>query len=755
MKLTLSWLKDHLDTSATLSEIAETMTRVGLEVERIEDRAADLAAFTIARVINAERHPNADKLQVCRVDTGAGEPVQVVCGAPNARAGMTSVFAPPGTRIPAKDFVLGIAKVRGVESRGMLCSAFELGLSDDHEGIIDLAPEAPVGAAYAEWARLGDPVIDFAVTPNRPDALGIGGVARDLAAAGLGTLIAPEAAPVAAVFPCPIEVTLSFDAGDRHLCPAFALRMVRGVRNGPSPDWLQRRLAAIGLRPINLLVDITNFITYDRGRPLHVFDAARVRGGLEVRRARAGESLLALDGRDYALDPETVVIADERGPESIAGIMGGEHSGCDETTTDVLIESALWDALNIARTGRRLGINSDARYRFERGVDPAFCLPGLELATRMVLDLCGGEPSEIMLAGAIPEVERVIDLPWSEVRRLTGLDLPVYEMRHALRELGFWVAGTGDVVKVAPPSWRPDVEGRADLVEEIVRIAGLDRVPSVPFPREAPGIPLPVLTPLQRRTRLAKRALAARGLVEAVTWSFVSRDQAAAFSGGRPDLALANPIAADLSDMRPSLLPGLIRAAQRNADRGLADAALFEVGQVFLGAGEDEQRMNAAALRRALGRPGSAGRHWRDGAAPVDAMDAKADALALLEALGVSLGGLQVTPDAPAWFHPGRSGTLRFGRDAVGAFGELHPRTLERLDAKGPLVAFEIVLDALALAEGAADPDEAAPRDPRVPARDARLRLCRRPRRARRRGAARRARGGARPRHGCRVVRRL
>ena len=696
MKFTISWLKEHLDTDASVTEIAETLTRVGLEVEAIEDKAKALAPFTIAYVIEAKQHPNADRLRVCMVDTGAGEPVQVVCGAPNARTGMKSVFSPPGTYIPGKDITLGKGVIRGVESNGMLCSAAELMLSEDHDGIIDLPNDAPVGQPYAAYARLGDAVIEIAVTPNRADALGVAGIARDLAAAGLGTLKTAPIQPVSGSFPCPVSVTLDFAEDDRKLCPAFALRLVRGVKNGPSPDWLQARLRAVGLRPINALVDITNFMTLDRNRPLHVFDAAKVKGHLTVRRATDGETILALDGKTYALTGEQVVIADDNGVESLAGIMGGEASGCDEATTDVLIESALWDPLNIARSGRALGINSDARYRFERGVDPDFALPGLERATAMVLELCGGQASEIVLAGQIPAAPAAIDFPFAEVKRLTGLELPQAEMQQALTSLGFAVSGSGERVTVSVPSWRADVGGKADLVEEIVRIAGLDRVTSTPLPRIRGEVVKPVLTVLQKRTRLAKRTLAARGLVEGVTWSFISKDQATLFGGGAPALALANPIAADLSDMRPSLLPGLIRAAQSNADRGYPDVALFEVGQIFLSDEPEGQKMAATALRRGTAHLAGQGRHWDGAAKPVDVFDAKADALALLAGLGVPVGGLQIVPEGPAWAHPGRSATLRFGpKGVIGGFGEVHPRILKALDVKGPLVAFEIHLDAL------------------------------------------------------------
>src|SRR2546430_1670756 len=470
MKFTFAWLKDHLDTDAPLAAIVDKLTMIGLEVESVADRGSRLAAFSIARVISAQPHPNADRLRVCMVDTGSGEPVQVVCGAPNARAGMKGVFVPPGAFIPGKNMTLGVGKIRGVESRGMLVSEFELQLSDDHEGIIDLPADAPVGENYAKWAGLDEPVIEVKLTPNRPDCTGVHGIARYLAAADTGKFKGPSIKPVAGAFPCPVTVTLDFGATP-SLCRAFALRLVRGVKNAPSPDWLQRRLAAIGLRPINALVDITNFITYDRGRPLHVFDAAKVRGNLTVRRAREGESLLALDGKRYDLDPSMCVIADDRGVESLAGIIGGESTGCSETTTDVLIESALWDPVNIAQTGRKLGVQSDARYRFERGVDPAFMLPGLEIATGMVLDLCGGKPSEVTVAGTPDVPERVIDFPPGELPRLTGLHVETREIERVLGRLGFAVASSGKSLKVTVPSWRwdgagearPDVEGGGSL----------------------------------------------------------------------------------------------------------------------------------------------------------------------------------------------------------------------------------------------------------------------------------------------------
>ena len=691
MKFTLPWLMEHLDTDASLSEIVDRLTMIGLEVENVEDKTNLFKPFVIASVISAEKHPNADRLRVCMVDIGDGKPVQVVCGAPNARAGMKGVFSAPGTFIPGKNITLAVGTIRGVESRGMLCSAAELMISDDHEGIIDLPADAPVGKSYADWAGAGDPVIEINLTPNRPDCTGVAGIARDLGATSIGAYKDRIPKPVKGTFPCPVKVKLDFGKTP-SLCPAFGLRLVKGVKNGPSPDWLQKRLTAIGLRPINTLVDITNFITFDRGRPLHVFDAAKVNGNLTVRRAKNGEKLLALDGKTYTLDEGTCVIADEKGVESLSGIMGGEATGCSEKTTDVLIESALWDELNIAQTGRKLGINSDARYRFERGVDPAFMLPGLELATQMVLDLCGGQASEVVVAGDPAPKEKVIDFPLSELPRLAGLKLPLAEIRRVLEKLGFFAAGQGEHMKVAVPSWRPDVHGRADIVEEIVRIIGVDRVPSTPFAREHAR--KPVLTTIQNRTRRAKRALAARGLVEAVTWSFVSKQEAELFGGGTAELALANPIAAELSDMRPSLIAGLVMASQRNADRGFPDTALFEVGQIFKGDRPEDQFTAASGLRHALARASGSGRHWSGKAEPVDAFDAKADAFAVLAAAGAPMQALQVVPGGPAWFHPGRSGTIQIGpQNILGYFGELHPGTIAALKAEGPLVAFEVILE--------------------------------------------------------------
>src|SRR6202022_1350330 len=685
MKFTLSWLKEHLDTDEPVEKLADKLTMIGLEVENIDDKAKALAPFTIARVISAEQHPNADRLRVCMVDTGdGGAPVQVVCGAPNGRAGLVSVFSPPGTFIPGKNITLGIGTIRGVESRGMLCSAAELQLSEDHDGIIELPTDAPVGTAYADWAGLGDPVLEINLTPNRQDCTGVHGIARDLSAADMGKFRDPGIKQIRGEFPCPVKVAVE----DAKLCPGFALRLVRGVKNGPSPEWLQQRLTSIGLRPINALVDITNFMTYDRARPLHVFDAAKVRGNLTVRHARGGETLKALDGRTHTLDSGMCVIADDHGVESLAGIMGGEASGCSEQTTDVLIESALWNEINIAQTGRKLGINSDARYRFERGVDSAFMVPGLELATKLVMEMCGGTPSENVIVGKAFGDDRVIDFPLNEVKRLAGIDVPFPEMKRILGHLGFMVAGSGPVVKVAVPSWRTDVHGKADIVEEIVRIVGVDKVPMTPFDRgDAPR--KPILTAIQLRTRRAKRALAARGMVEAVTWSFIAKPSAELFGGGQPELALANPIASDLSDMRPSLLRGLVAPPTPNSDRGFADVALFEVGQVFRGDRPEDQLTAAAGVRHGFASAKGVGRHW-SGSATADAFDAKADAFAVLSAAGAPMQALQVVSGGASWVHPGRSGTIQIGpQNVLGYFGELHPRVLETLRADGPMRAFE------------------------------------------------------------------
>ncbi|MER8555305.1 phenylalanine--tRNA ligase subunit beta [Mesorhizobium sp. M0142] len=704
MKLTLSWLKDHLETDASLAEIVERLTSIGLEVEHVDDRAS-LKPFVIAKVLTAVQHPDADRLRVLTVDTGDGRaPVQVVCGAPNARAGLIGAFAAPGTYIPGIDVTLTVGKIRGVESHGMMCSERELELSEEHDGIIDLPADAPVGTSFAAYAHLDDPLIEINLTPNRPDATSVYGIARDLAASGLGTLKSAPIEPIPGKGETPVKVTIEAP----ELCPGFALRLVRGVKNGPSPKWLQQRLLAIGLRPISALVDITNYVTFDRGRPLHVFDAAKVTGNLTVRRARDGEKVLALDGREYTLTPEMCVIADQDGIESIAGIMGGEHSGCDENTTDVLIESALWDPIATARTGRTLGIITDARYRFERGVDPEMMIPGVELATRLVLDFCGGTPTQTEVVGYAGHRPKIVSFPLSDVKRLTGIEVPRSTSLDILARLGFKPEGTGDVVNVAVPSWRPDVDGKADLVEEVMRIHGVDNIAPQPLGSHD-AVNAKILTVLQIRTRAAKRALAVRGMMEAVTWSFIPAKHADLFGGGQQALKLANPIAADMSDMRPSLLPGLIAAAQRNADKGIGDVALFEVSGTYEGDGADQQRRVAAGVRRGTAKLEGSGRHWAGNAGAVGVFDAKADAIAALEACGAPVERLQIEAGGPAWYHPGRSGTIKLGPKVVlGTFGEFHPKTLEGLDVSGPLCGFEVFIDAVP--EPKAKPTRTKPR---------------------------------------------
>jgi phenylalanyl-tRNA synthetase beta chain len=697
MKFTLSWLKDHLETDATLDEICERLTAIGLEVEDVDDKAA-YKPFVIAKVLSAEKHPSADRLKVLMVDAGETKPVQVVCGAPNARAGLVGALARPGTYVPGLDVTLAVGNIRGVESHGMMCSEKELNMSEAHDGIIDLPEDAPVGTPFATYAGLDDPMIEINLTPNRPDCTSIFGIARDLAASGLGTLKQPKAPDFSVSGETPVEVSIDLD--DENLCPGFAWRLVRGVKNGPSPAWMQQRLKAIGLRPINALVDITNYMTFDQGRPMHVFDAAKVLGNLIVRRAKDGEEILALDTRTYTLSPATVVIADDNGVESIGGIMGGEHSGCDENTTDVLIESALWDPINIAKSGRLLGIITDARYRFERGVDPNYMMPGLERTTQLVLELCGGTAAKAKVAGYKGYDARHVEFPFSEVKRLTGLSVSVEESQKILTSLGFEiVSGDEQRATVAVPSWRPDVDGKADLVEEVMRIHGVDQIRPEPLEHQG-AVNGRILTTLQIRTRTAKRALASRGMLEAVTWSFIPHEQAKLFGGGKPELRLANPIAADMSDMRPSLLPGLLTAAQRNADKGFGDVAIFEVSGTYEGDTPEAQRRVAGGIRRGTASLAGAGKSWsnaaKGGGKPVDVYDAKADALAVIEACGLPMGNVQVEQGGPSWYHPGRSGTIKMGPKVVlGHFGEFHPNTLSALDVSGVLCGFEVYLDAM------------------------------------------------------------
>ncbi|WP_340109066.1 phenylalanine--tRNA ligase subunit beta [Pikeienuella sp. HZG-20] len=696
MKFTLNWLKDHLETKAPLEAILEALTDLGLEVEGVEDPAATLGAFTIARVIEASQHPDADRLRLCRVETwpngpdAPSEEVQVVCGAPNARTGLIGVFAPPGTHIPGTGLDLKPGVIRGVASNGMLCSEREMMLSDDHDGIIDLPADAPLGARFIDYAGLADPVIEIAVTPNRPDALGVAGIARDLAARGLGRLKTPAAQPVEGGFPCPVAVTIDADALPE--APVFCGRLIRGVVNGPSPAWLQKRLRAIGLRPISTLVDITNFFTYDRNRPLHVFDADKVKGALRVHWAETGSTITALDDKDYTLESSMLAISDEAGPQSIAGIMGGAATGCTPETTNVFVESAYWAPVTIAAAGRKLKINSDARYRFERGVDPAFTPEGLDLATRMIIDLCGGEASEMTTAGAVPDAARSYRLDPARTLNLVGMDVPAVEQVRILEALGFTPvpATQGAGYDVGVPSWRPDVKGEADLVEEVARVVSLSGLEAQPMRPVKPGVQSPVLTPMQKRAAMARRRLAAAGLNECVTYSFVSSREAALFGGGDPLLKLENPISSELSDMRPSPLPGLLAAAARNQARDIPDLGLFEVGAEYFGAEPGEQRDVAAAIR--VG--GTAPRHWSGARRPVDVYDARADAEAVLDAIGAPTSRLTVTRDAPGWLHPGRSGALTLGpKTTLAVFGELHPKVLSALEVKGPAVAMVVYLE--------------------------------------------------------------
>ncbi len=692
MKFTLAWLKDHLETDADINAVAEAMTMAGLEVEDVHDPAALLAPFTVARIVSAARHPNADRLQVCQVETVDGMK-EIVCGAPNARAGLTTIYAPIGAYVPGLGVTLVEKPVRGVVSNGMLCSASELELADESDGIQELPPEIPVGTPVAGLFG-AQPVIDFEVTPNRPDWLGVAGIARDLAATGLGKLKHFDIAVVRGAFPSPIKVRL--DAPEQ--CPVFAGRFIRGVKNGPSPAWLQQRLTAIGLRSINALVDVTNLIAYDRARPLHVYDAAKLVGDeIVVRAGQAStttgepEHLIALDGKTYTVDPTMSVIADANGerPIGLGGVMGGESTGCSDETTDVFLECAWFDPIVTAQTGRILTINSDAQYRFARGVDPASVVPGLELATRLILDLCGGEPSEIVLAGEPPANPAPFSFDPARVKRLTGLDLPDDRIGTILGQLGFLITA-GDPWTVQPPSWRRDVEGPADLVEEVARIEGYGALPSTPLPDL--GAPSKgVLNPRQSRVRLARRALAAMGYAEAVTWSFTSQSTAALFGGGDERLVLENPIASELDCMRPSVLPNLIQAAARNAARGHPDAALFEIGPIYLDDQPNGQRTVIAGLIAA-----NAARHWT-GSEGDTLFGLKGDLMALLAEIGAPVASLQLAQGQNRdWWHPGRSARLQLGPKVVVAeFGALHPRVLKALDADGPMLAFEIVLDAV------------------------------------------------------------
>ncbi|WP_323766051.1 phenylalanine--tRNA ligase subunit beta [Marinovum sp.] len=691
MKFTLSWLKDHLDTEASVDEITYALTDLGLEVEEVSNPAERLADFTIGKVISAEKHPDADKLKVCQVATAQGE-TQIICGAPNAREGITVVIASPGVYVPGIDTTIGIGKIRGIESHGMMCSEREMELSEEHDGIIEL-PSGEVGQRFSDWlaehdpAKV-DPVIEIAITPNRPDALGVHGIARDLAARGLGKLKRPEASHVDSQYPCPIAVSIDNDTR-KDGCEVFAGRLIRNLQNGPSPQWLQDRLRAIGLRPISRLVDITNFFTYDRNRPLHVFDADKVQGNLRVHRAAGGETLTGLDEKEHTFSDGHVVISDDNGIESIGGIMGGLATGCTEATTNVFLEAAVWDHIQIAMTGRALKINSDARYRNERGIDPAYNMQALEDATQMILDLCGGEPSSIVVAGEVPNVARAYELDPKRLQSLVGMEIPESEQRQILTSLGFRLEGNTAHV----PPWRPDVLGTADLVEEVARVASLTKLPAIPLPRPSEGVPRPILSPMQKRETAARRTTAALGYNECVTYSFIDAAAAALFGGGEDTTRLANPISSEMSHMRPDLLPGLLQAAARNQARGFMDMALFELGHVFSGGEPGEQGTQVAGLL--VGRTGPKDVHGTSRV--VNVFDAKADAEAILAAMGAPAKA-QIRRDGPGWFHPGRHGVICLGpKKVLGVFGELHPKVLQAMDVKGPAMAFTLFPEAIPL----------------------------------------------------------
>jgi phenylalanyl-tRNA synthetase beta chain len=703
MKFTLSWLKEHLDTDADVAAIAERLTSIGLEVESITDPGAALKDFIVGEVITAEKHPNADKLRLCSVSDGK-DTLQIVCGAPNARAGIKVVLARPGTVIPATGDALKLGTIRGVESRGMMCSARELLLGKDHDGIIELKPGAkagaPVVAALVEAGLLAnDPLIDVSITPNRGDAASVFGIARDLAASGLGTLKTEKVAPVAGKFPSPKTISLDFTPENKDACPIFAGRLIRGVKNGPSPKWVQDRLKSVGMKSISALVDATNLIAQDRGRPLHVFDADKLSGNLHARMAETHEQVFALDDKTYVLDADTIVIADDSYARAIAGIMGGMDTGSFEDTRNVFIESAWFDPARIARTGRKQGIISDARYRFERGVDPQFVLPGLELCTQLILEWCGGEASDVVIAGELPPPHKPILFDPALVQSFGGIVVPRERIIAILENLGFVVEDHG-TLHVVPPSWRRDVDGPADLVEEVVRIYGLADVPSVPLTRGS-AVAAPVLSKAQRRTRTARRAIATRGFNETVSFSFIARDQAVLFGGGDDARQLSNPIASDLDALRPSILPSLLAAASRNAARGFSNLQLFEIGAAFDSGMPGAQKTVASAIRT-----GSPERHWQAGGEPANLFAVKADLLAALEAITGAPMSAPVTQGGPAWYHPGRSGTIAMGPKVIAQFGELHPKILAAFDIKVPAAGFEIFLDAIpdAKSKGKAKP---------------------------------------------------
>ncbi len=690
MKFTLSWLKDHLETDASLQEITDKLTAIGLELEGVEDRAKTFAAFKVAYIEKAEKHPDADRLKVCIVDTGE-EKLQVVCGAPNARAGMKGVFAPAGSYIPGSDITLKKGVIRGQESNGMMVSEREMGLSEEHEGIIDVTDLDPeIGTPMAQIFGLDDPIIEIGLTPNRADCTGVRGIARDLAATGIGTLKALDTSPFKGTFESPVGVRLDFDDAHKDACPLFIGRYIKNVKNGPSPDWMQKRLTAIGLRPISALVDITNYMSFCLGRPLHVFDADKLKGDIHVRLAQKGEKLAALNDKTYELDDFMTAVCDDSGVIGLGGVIGGEDTGCTEDTVNVYLEVAYFDPMRTAKTGRALQVVSDARYRFERGIDPAFVTPAAELATRMIMDLCGGEPSENVVAGAEPQWQRSIPFDPSYTAKLAGIEIEASEQKAILERLGFTLSGD----QVQPPSWRGDIEGRPDLVEEVVRIYGYDNLPAQSMPKLS-TVTQNAETPSLTRARMARSTLAERGMNECVTWSFMGGELANMFGAqdaqNAAKLQILNPINAELDQMRPSILPNLIEASGRNRDRGFANSALFEVGPVFQSAKPDGQSLIAAGVRTGNTGP----KHWsgKEAERPVDAFDVKADALAALEACGGPVKNLQVTRDAAEWYHPGRSGAFRLGPNVLGYFGELHPAVREQMGIRENVCAFELFLD--------------------------------------------------------------
>ncbi|RCL01786.1 MAG: phenylalanyl-tRNA synthetase beta chain [Candidatus Tokpelaia sp. JSC085] len=694
MKFTLSWLKDHLKSDESLEQIVDKLTAIGLEVENVDNRSA-LQPFIIARILTSVKHPDADQLQVLRVETGEKTPVQVICSAVNARAGLIGVFAPFNTYIPGYKKILSIATIRGIKSFGMMCSEHELLLSNEHHKIIDLPADAPVGTSFAIYAGLDDPIIDISLTPNRADCAGVHGIARDLFAAGIGTL---KKSRVPAILrnseKNSVKVRL-VSHGKQSPCLGFSWRMVKDTRNGASPQWMQQRLIAIEQCPVNALVDITNYLTFDRCRPLHIFDADKIEGDLAIRQAYDGEKLLALNGKEYTLSSKNCVIADRNGIVAIAGIIGGKNTSCDATTRNIIVESALWNPLSIAQTGREFNIVSNARYRFERGVDPGFMIHGLECATRMICDICGGKPTNAEVICFEEPVERKVLFSFTEVKRLTGLEIPKDKTRSILACLGFKVEDTTEdkIVTVKVPTWRPDISEKADLVEEIVRIYGINRIKPQPFTIDHTILRKP---PAFLQSRNARMILAGRGMMEAITWSFISEKMARMFGGGHPDLKLKNPISDDMSDMRPSLLPGLIVAAQRNIAHGLTDLALFEISDVYKGHAPEEQHLVAGGIRHGTAKMTGSGRFWANNAGSVDVFDAKADALAVLASFRISTNGLQIERGTPSWYHPGRSGIIKLSPEVIlGYFGEFHPTIREDLDIQGPLCCFEIFINAI------------------------------------------------------------